>query len=88
MAWAAASPSAICRPMRTISGDFQRAGAVEPLLERLAGDELHHQIGQRLFLDGMHLDDVLMANLGRGPGFPQEALAGRRSGGDRAAPAP
>ena len=41
----------------------ERAGAVEPLLERLAGDELHHQVRQRLLLDGVDLHDVLVPDL-------------------------
>ena len=59
----------------------ERADPVEPLLERLAGDELHHQVGQRLLGDLVHLHHVLVADLRRRPGLAQEALAGRRGGG-------
>ena len=44
-------------------GHLQRAGAVEPLLERLAGDELHHQVRQRLLPDLVDLHDVLVPDL-------------------------
>ena len=59
----------------------ERAGPVEPLLERLAGDELHHQVRQRLLADLVHLHHVLVPDLGRRPGLAQEPLAGRRGGG-------
>jgi hypothetical protein len=56
---------------------FQRAGAVEPLRKGFAGDELHHQVRQLLFPDGMHLDDRLVRNCRGRPGLAQEPLAGR-----------
>ena len=40
----------------------ERTDPVESLLERLAGDEFHHQVGQRLFADLVHLHHVLMAD--------------------------
>ncbi len=61
---------------------LQRARPIEPLLEGFAGDELHHQVGQRLLLDRIHLDDVLVPDLGRRPGLAQKPLAGGGSGGD------
>ena len=61
---------------------LQRACPIDPLLERFAGDELHHQVRQRLFLNRIHLDDVLVPNLGRGPGLAQKPLAGGRGGSD------
>ena len=61
---------------------LQRACPIEPLLERFAGDELHHQVRQRLLLDRVHLDDVLVPNLGRRPGLAQKPFAGGRGGGD------
>ena len=81
VAWAAASPSAICRPIRTTSRHVERAGPVEPLLERLAGDELHRQVRQRLLADLVDLHHVLVPHLGRRPGLAEEPLAGRRGGG-------
>ena len=42
----------------------ERAGAVELLLQRLAGDELHHQVRQRLFAGLVHLHHVLVPHLG------------------------
>ena len=67
---------------------FQRAGAVEPLLQRLAGDELHHQVRQRLFLDGMHLHDILVANLGGGRGPRARTACGPATWRPSAGPAP
>ena len=55
---------------------LQRSGPIEPLLEGFSGDELHHQVRQRLLLDRVHLDDVLVPNLGRGPRLAQEPFAG------------
>ena len=69
-------------------GHVERTDAVEPLLERLAGDELHRQVGQRLLADLVHLHHVLVPDLRRRPGLAQEALAGRRRGGRSAGPAP
>ncbi len=62
-------------------GHFERAVAVEFLLERLAGDELHHQVGKRLLGDLVDLHHVLMPDGRRRTGFAQEPLAGRRGGG-------
>ena len=56
-------------------------GPVEPLLEGFAGDELHHQVRQRLLLDRVDLHDVLVPHLGRRAGLAQEPLAGGRGGG-------
>ena len=80
-AWAAARPSAICRPMRSTSGDLERPGPVELLLQGLAGDVLHDQVGDRLLLDGVDADDVLVADGGGGAGLAEEPLARRRGGG-------
>ncbi len=59
---------------------LERPGAVDPLLEGLAGDELHHQIRQRLFGDLVDLHDVLVPHRGRRAGLAEETLA-RRGGG-------
>ena len=80
-ACAAARPLAICWPRRSTSGTSERAGPVELLLQGLAGDVLHDQIGDRLLLDGVDGDDVLMADGGEGAGLAQEALAGGGGGG-------
>ncbi len=66
----------------------ERADPVEPLLQRLAGDELHHQVRQRLFADLVDLHDVLVPHLRGGAGLAQEPLAGRRGGGQSAGPSP
>ncbi len=58
--------------------DVQRPGPVELLLQGLAGDVLHDQIGQRLLLDGVNGDDILVANGGGGAGLANEALAPAR----------
>ena len=63
-------------------GHFERAAAVEFLLERLAGDELHRQVGERLFADLVDLHHVLVPNCGGRPGFAQEPLAGGGQRGD------
>ena len=55
---------------------LQRPGRVELLLQGSPGDVLHDQIGDRLVLDGVDGDDVLVAD-GRGrPRLAQEPLAG------------
>ena len=56
---------------------LQRPDAVEALLKGLPGDELHDQIRQRLFLNRIHLHDILVANLGGCTRLPQETLAHR-----------
>jgi hypothetical protein len=49
-------------PMRRISCNCRGAGAVQPLLERLAGDERHDQVREALgFLDGVDRDHVIVA---------------------------
>src|SRR5579859_6363536 len=58
LAWAAASPSAIWRPRRSTSGTSKGSGPVEFLLERLAGDELHHEVRERLFADLVNLHHI------------------------------
>jgi hypothetical protein len=60
---------------------LQRPEPVELLLQRLAGDVLHNEVGGRLLLDGVDVHDVLVADGGGGAGLAQEALAGRRGGG-------
>ena len=69
-------------------GHVERAGPVEFLLERLAGDELHHQVGQRLLADLVDLHHVLVPDLRRRPGLAQKPLAGGRRGGDLRGHAP
>jgi hypothetical protein len=59
----------------------ERPDPVEPLLQGLAGDVFRHQMRERLLLDRVNGDDVLMADRGGGAGFAQEALARRRGGG-------
>ena len=67
----------------------ERARAVELLLQRLAGDVLHHQVGHRLaFLDGVDGDDVVVADGGGRPGLAQEPLAGSGAGGQLRGHAP
>ena len=69
-----------CRSAGTL-GRRQRPGPVEPVLEGLAGDELHDQVRQRLLLlDRVDGDDVLVADRGRGPGLADEPLAGGGAG--------
>ena len=46
-AWAAASPAAVCMAIRRTSLRLQRAAVVEPVLQRAAGDERHHQERRR-----------------------------------------
>ena len=60
---------------------LERPGRVELLLQGSPGDVLHDQVGDRLLLDGVDGDDVLVAD-GRGrPRLAQEPLAGRRGRG-------
>ena len=58
----------------------ERTNPVEPLLQCLAGNELHHQVGQRLLADFIDLDDVVVPHLSGGSGLAQKPLAGRRGG--------
>ncbi len=55
-------------------GHFERAGPIKFLLQRFAGDELHHQIGKRPFTNIVNLDHVLVPNRGRGTGFAQNLI--------------
>ncbi len=56
--------------------------ASEPLLERDARDELHHEVRQPLrLLDGVDHDDVVVADGGRRLGLAREALPGQGAGG-------
>ena len=57
-------------------GHVERTAPVESLLERLAGDELHHQVRERLLADLVDLHHVLVPNCRRGTGFAQEPFAG------------
>lgn len=50
---------------------------IDLLLQRLAADVLHDQVGSRLFIDGVDGDDVLVPDGGGGAGFTEEALPGR-----------
>ncbi len=61
-------------------GHVQRTAAVEFLLKRFAGDELHRQEGERLFADLVDLHHILVPNLGRRPSFAQEPFAGGGQG--------
>ena len=65
--------------MLTISFKRQPAIALELLLQRFAGDQLHHQERQILalvVLDLMDGDDVFVADRSRRPGFPAKSLGG------------
>ena len=58
-------------------GHVERAAPVEFLLERLAGDELHHQVGERLFADLVDLHHVLVPNLPPRNGLRAGSVCGR-----------
>ena len=67
----------------------QGAVAVELVLERDAGDVLHHQIGQAVFLiDVVNRDDVIMHDGGGGAALAEEAAGGPPRCRPAAAPAP
>ena len=53
---------------------WQPSSSVQSLLQRLTRNELHDQVGQRLFLDGVNLHDVLMPHRCRRSSFSQEPL--------------
>ena len=59
----------------------ERTGLVELLLKGQAVDVLHDEERDRLFLDGVNADDVLVANAGGRACLAQKALASRRGGG-------
>jgi hypothetical protein len=64
---------------------LRRRPAVEPVLQRLPRDQLHHQVGETAGLVLVNLvdgDDVLVRDLGRGPGFAAEAVLGRLVAGE------
>ena len=52
--------------------------AVDLLLQRLAIDEFHHQVGWSTLLDGIDGHYVIMTYRGHGPRLPQKTLLGRR----------
>ena len=60
---------------------LQRPDSIEALLKGLPRDELHHQVRQWLFLNRVHLHEILMAHPGGRTGFAQESLACWRSNG-------
>ena len=62
-------------------GSFERAASIELVVQRLAIDELHHQVRQRLLLDAVNLHDVLMPNSGGRTSFSQKTLPRRRRRG-------
>jgi hypothetical protein len=62
-------------------GHIQRTVLIEPLLQRHPGDVFHHQVRDRLFLDGVDADDVLVFHRCRRAGLTQEPLPRRRRGG-------
>ena len=67
----------------------ERPVAVEPVLERPAGDVLHDQERQPGRLDhGVDRDDVLVHDRRRGPRLAEEPLAARRRSRPGAARAP
>ena len=86
--WTSPCACAAARPGRGLHADPQdrgqveRPGAVDPLLERGARDELHHQVGQPLpLVHRVDRHDVLVADRRRGPGLAGEPLPGRAAGG-------
>ena len=81
-AWAAARPAAVWRPIRRISRTVQRPLAVEPRLQRFAGDVLHDQErGGAVGLDVVNRHDVLV-NDGRGRRASRaKSLPGRAAAG-------
>src|SRR5262249_59384829 len=59
---------------------LDRAHAIELLLQGLAADVLHYQIGKGFLLDVVNGDDIFVADSCRGAGFAREAFAGRGGG--------
>ena len=59
---------------------IQRPRPVDPLLQRFAGNVLHHKVRQRVLDDGVYLDDIVVPDGRRRTRFAQEALACRRRG--------
>jgi hypothetical protein len=58
--------------------DGQRGGALEVVVEQLAVDQLHHQVGQPRVgqqAEVEHADDVLVVDRARGPRLVKEARA-------------
>jgi hypothetical protein len=59
---------------------LQRAGSIQALLERDAGDVFHNQVRKPFCLfDRVDRDNVLMADGGRSSRLPFEAFAGGRA---------
>ena len=69
-------------------GHFERTDPVELLLERLAGDELHRQVGQRLLADLVDLHHVLVPNLRPTNGPRAGSVCARGTGSQSAGPSP
>ena len=55
-------------------------GVGRHLVQVRAGNVIHHQVRDRVILDGVDADHVVVANGGRGAGLTQESLP-RRGGG-------
>ena len=80
-ACAAASPDAVCMPIRTTSSISSGPVRSSRVLQRFAGDVLHDQVGQAVRLvDAVDGDDVVVADGGGGL-----RLAGEAPPGDGAA---
>src|SRR6266851_4940705 len=61
---------------------LQRALVFDFVVQRLAVDELHDEVGDgRGVLDGVNADDVLVRHGGGGLRLANEALTGRAAGG-------
>ena len=79
---AAASPSAICEPIRRISA-AANGPSFDLVLQRDAVDVFHDQVRQVLLLvDRMNRDDMGMDHGGGGLGLARKPLAGGRIGGE------
>ncbi len=64
-------------------GERQRGAPAQPLLQALALEELHGEVGDVLVLaDLVDGDDVVVLEGGAGPGLAEEALAGHRVAGE------
>ena len=75
-AWAAASVLATCRMMRSASGIAQSPDAGQSLVERLALEQLHDDVGRAIDVvtDVEDLHDAGVADRVRGAGLVEEAL--------------
>ncbi len=57
--------------------DFKRPHAIDSLLQRLPVDKFHDKKWNRPVINGVDVDDIVVSNRRRSPGFPDKPFSGR-----------